>query len=71
MEQHNLADFCDAPPIVTVERRHTPDRRTDWRGGRRDTDWLSRPIGAWDHLQHIMTPWRQWVARGPLGYLRH
>jgi hypothetical protein len=34
--------------IVAVERRRQPDRRTTWRGGRRDTDWMNRPPGAWD-----------------------
>ena len=37
----------ELPPIVTTERRRTPDRRTRWRGGRRDLDWLSRPLHAW------------------------
>jgi hypothetical protein len=29
-----------------VERRRTPDRRTTWRGGRRDSDWINRPPDA-------------------------
>ena len=28
------------------DRRKTPDRRGGWRGGRRDSDWISRPPGA-------------------------
>ena len=41
------ADFDhELIPIVLVERRHTQDRRETWRGGRRDSDWTSRPPGA-------------------------
>jgi hypothetical protein len=39
-------DVPEAPP--RVERRRNPDRRTVWRGGRRDTDWLKRPSGHLD-----------------------
>ena len=34
-----------APPFV-LDRRRTPDRRSTWRGGRRDSDWLNRPPHA-------------------------
>jgi hypothetical protein len=35
------------PPQRHVpERRKTTDRRQGWRGGRRDSDWTSRPSGA-------------------------
>ena len=37
----------DPPPVVIQERRHAPDRRTGWRGGRRDHDWLTRPLHGW------------------------
>jgi hypothetical protein len=29
-----------------IDRRHGSDRRTDWRGGRRDADWINRPPGV-------------------------
>jgi len=56
----------DLPPVVLFERRHTPDRRTIWRGGRRNTDWINRPIGAWKDLELRFSPWRQWLAKLPL-----
>jgi hypothetical protein len=62
-----LSDATDVPPVVGVERRHLPDRRGFWRGGRRNTDWMSRPIGAWRHLEQSLSPWRQWISRLPLG----
>jgi hypothetical protein len=40
----------DVPPLVVVERRHQPDRRMLWRGGRRDGDWINRPAGAWKRV---------------------
>ena len=40
------ADDIPALPSV-MERRRTPDRRVEWRGGRRDDDWRERPSGAW------------------------
>jgi len=39
-----LSDLPTAPPFV--DRRRTPDRRKVWRGGRRDSDWVIRPVGA-------------------------
>ena len=30
--------------------RTVPDRRHAWRGGRRDSDWQNRPLGALDRL---------------------
>jgi len=42
--RHIIADVSDIPPAhPLVDRRTTPDRRTVWRGGRRDSDWVSRP----------------------------
>jgi len=35
----------DLPPFVPHDRRMTSDRRVEWRGGRRDKDWLCRPLG--------------------------
>jgi hypothetical protein len=55
----------DIPPVIAVERRRLPDQRAVWRGGRRNTDWTSRPIGAWRQLEHV-APWRRWVAKLPL-----
>lgn len=51
----------DLPPVVLIERRHTPDRRAVWRGGRRNTDWVNRPLGAWKHFEQSFSPWRQWL----------
>ena len=51
--RHNrpvVAVSDEPPPIVMMERRRTPDRRTRWRGGRRDRDWLNRPPHALSHL---------------------
>jgi hypothetical protein len=45
-----LAEQPDVPPFVVVERRHQPDRRSLWRGGRRDSDWITRPAGAWKRV---------------------
>jgi hypothetical protein len=39
------------PPTFTYDRRRSPDRRDSWRGGRRDSDWINRPPGAWDRFQ--------------------
>ena len=46
--KHVVSEALDVPPpMPAVERRRTPDRRTVWRGGRRDTDWINRPADAW------------------------
>jgi hypothetical protein len=46
-----------------VDRRRTPDRRTVWRGGRRDSDWISRPPGAWARITAPPDPpRRRWQA---------
>jgi hypothetical protein len=63
---HEVFDATDVPPLVVVERRHLRDRRSFWRGGRRNTDWMSRPIGAWRNLEQRLSPWRQWIAKLPL-----
>jgi hypothetical protein len=60
---HEGMDALDLPPRVIVERRHQPDRRTSWRGGRRNTDWTNRPLGAWPQLEAQLMPWRQWFSR--------
>lgn len=46
--QHEIFDI---PQAVLCERRRFPDRRTVWRGGRRDTDWIDRPSGAWGRFE--------------------
>ena len=55
-------DSSDVPPVVLVERRRTPNRRALWRGGRRNSDWVNRPAGAWRQLETGVAPWRQWLA---------
>jgi hypothetical protein len=44
---------------ATPDRRRCPDRRSKWRGGRRDTDWTCRPAGAsWTELEPVVrTRW--------------
>jgi hypothetical protein len=37
------AEIAELPSVVEMERRTNPDRRTLWRGGRRDRDWKDRP----------------------------
>jgi hypothetical protein len=59
-------DLTDLPPVQTEERRLRPDQRTSWRGGRRNTDWTNRPIGAWRHLEQGRSPWREWIAKVPV-----
>ena len=45
--RHIVHDSIDVPPPAPAyDRRKTPDRRTIWRGGRRDSDWHDRPDGA-------------------------
>ena len=60
----------DLPPIVIIERRHSPDRRTFWRGGRRNTDWTNRPLGAWAQLER-QSSWQYWLTRLPFRDTRH
>ena len=57
--------LTDLPPVVPIERRHIPDRRAAWRGGRRNTDWVNRPLGAWKHFEQSLSPWRQWLPKLP------
>jgi hypothetical protein len=58
-----FSDATDIPPVIVVERRHLGDRRSFWRGGRRNTDWMRRPIGAWRQMEQSLSPWRQWFAK--------
>ena len=64
-----IFDATDVPPVIAVERRQLRDRRSFWRGGRRNMDWMSRPIGAWRSLEQRLSPWRQWMAKLPLARL--
>jgi hypothetical protein len=45
---------------LVVDRRRTPDRRAFWRGGRRDTDWLNRPLSALAPLPAKVKSWFRW-----------
>jgi hypothetical protein len=48
----NKEVLTESIPWFAVDRRRTPDRRLEWRGGRRDTDWtLNRPAGVLDRQQ--------------------
>jgi hypothetical protein len=44
-----VSDVPAAPPLV--DRRRTPDRRAVWRGGRRDSDWVNRPLSGLANLE--------------------
>jgi hypothetical protein len=57
--------LTDLPPVVLIERRRIPDRRAVWRGGRRNTDWVNRPLGAWKQFEQSCSPWRQWLSKLP------
>jgi hypothetical protein len=47
------ADRLDPIPVFVAERRVTPDRRTVWRGGRRDSDWINRPPNTLARVEHM------------------
>jgi hypothetical protein len=50
--RHLVLDASDIPgPAAPIDRRRTADRRTVWRGGRRDSDWVNRPPDAWQNLE--------------------
>jgi hypothetical protein len=47
-----IADVSDVPPLPpAMDRRRNPDRRAQWRGGRRDSDWTNRPPDALARLE--------------------
>lgn len=49
--KHIVSDMGEVPPPAPeMDRRRVPDRRKAWRGGRRDSDWQNRPLGALDRL---------------------
>jgi hypothetical protein len=62
--KHIQLQSDDVPHLPFVmDRRRAPDRRTTWRGGRRDSDWNDRPLGAWDRFDPSTRPrWRQVLA---------
>jgi hypothetical protein len=52
--KHIVSDLGDVPPPAPeMDRRRVPDRRKSWRGGRRDSDWQNRPLGALDRLDRL------------------
>jgi hypothetical protein len=57
------AEIAELPSVVSMERRTNPDRRTLWRGGRRDRDWKDRPDGAWSRVsgRTSLRDWRAWL----------
>jgi hypothetical protein len=63
--KHIIFDPDDVPPAPFVmDRRVKPDRRTVWRGGRRNSDWTNRPPDAWDRLDPAYPPsrWRTMLS---------
>jgi len=46
-------DITAVPPVVLYDRRKSPDRRSTWRGGRRDSDWIHRPPGALRRFEQL------------------
>jgi len=54
-----------SPPMVTADGRRRPDRRRNWRGGRRDNDWTKRPaaMATFSRLQQWLYSQRRRVAR--------
>ena len=62
---HSIIDLGDVPPVpVLYDRRKSPDRRREWRGGRRDSDWTNRPPVSLTKLERQlrMTRWRRAFA---------
>lgn len=50
--RHIVLQTDDVPlPPPLFDRRKNPDRRAVWRGGRRDSDWVNRPLGALDRIE--------------------
>jgi hypothetical protein len=63
-----LDDNTVVPPVVLYDRRKTPDRRSTWRGGRRDSDWIHRPPGAlrrFEQLQRRVVQLGKWRIAVP------
>jgi hypothetical protein len=50
---------------VAIDRRRSEDRRSNWRGGRRDSDWVNRPMGALENLERetrAVSAWHRWFT---------
>lgn len=64
--KHITLDVNDVPVISPLmDRRRAPDRRTTWRGGRRDSDWVGRPPDAWHRYvaeSADLPRWRQMLS---------
>jgi hypothetical protein len=62
--KHIRLQTDDVPVLPFVmDRRRSPDRRATWRGGRRDSDWHDRPLGAWDRIGTSTQPrWLRVIA---------
>jgi hypothetical protein len=59
--RHIILDTNDVPPPMPLyDRRRTPDRRRVWRGGRRDSDWLHRPLNGFARLKREQTRLSGW-----------
>jgi len=63
MDRTVTREVDDVPPLVRIERRHAPERRRGWRGGRRDADWKARPAGRWTRLRDGQASWLDWIGR--------
>jgi hypothetical protein len=63
MKHKTLSADGDPPVVVVMERRTNPDRRTLWRGGRRDKDWKDRPDGAWARVAGRTATLLEWRYR--------
>jgi hypothetical protein len=60
-----ITERVDVVPGVIVDRRRGGDRRALWRGGRRDTDWINRPLDLpvpVDDDERRTSGWRRWLA---------
>jgi len=66
MDVQNVPKQLGGPWGTAADLRRTADRRTSWRGGRRDADWLNRPISEWRYRERGDSPLRRWLAMLPL-----
>ncbi len=53
------------PQELTADDRRRPDRRRTWRGGRRDHDWINRPLATTRFARGMrwLHSCRRWLAR--------
>jgi hypothetical protein len=61
-DMRDAQESSDVPPALLFDRRRISDRRAAWRGGRRDSDWTDRPVGAWRGFERRVSGWRQSIA---------